>query len=234
MTLIAVTASGLSEAEPYIASIESRGAQARVITPSAYAGSGAALDGVSGLLLCGGYDVHPRYYGQEITKSAGVETYAERDEMEMALLRAALEREMPILGICRGMQLINVAFGGSLIQNVPGHRKLPDDIDEKPFKHSVYVSPGSKLGAIIGVGAFFNTNSYHHQGLKEAQRAPGLLASAYHPQDGIIEALESPEHRWLMAIQCHIEKEKEVPTIFLRLFDWLVSWSSAFEAGEMD
>ena len=104
----------------------------------------------------------------------------------------------------------------------------------KPFKHPVYVSPGSKLGAIIGVGAIFQTNSYHHQGAKEAQRAPGLLASAYHPQDGIIEALESPEYRWLMGVQCHIEKEKEVPSIFLNLFDWLISWSSAYEAGEME
>jgi putative glutamine amidotransferase len=234
MALIAVTASGPNEAEPYVASIASRNGQTRVVTPPTYVGAAAALEGVSGLLLCGGYDVHPQYYGQEIREGVGVETYAERDEMEMALLRASLERDMPVLGICRGMQLINVAFGGSLIQDLPGHRKLPDDASEAPLKHPVYVSPGSKLGAIIGVGAVFNTNSYHHQGTKEAQRAPGLLASAYHTQDGIIEALESPEHRWLMAVQCHIEKEKEVPTIFLKLFDWLVAWSGAYEAGEME
>ena len=234
MALIAVTASGPNEAEPYVASVESRGGQTRVLTPSTYTSLEAALDGVSGLLLCGGYDVHPQYYGQEIADGVGVETYAERDEMEMALLRAALERDMPVLGICRGLQLINVAFGGTLIQDLPGHRKLPDDTNEEPLKHPVYVSPGSKLGAIIGVGAIFRINSYHHQGAKEAQRAPGLLASAYHPQDGIIEALESPEYRWLMGVQCHIEKEKEVPSIFLNLFDWLISWSSAYEAGEME
>jgi putative glutamine amidotransferase len=230
MALIAVTATSTKEAEPYVASLESRNGQARVLTPSAYAGLDAALDGVSGLMLCGGYDVHPQYYGQEVIEGAGVETYAERDEMEMALLRAALERNMPVLGICRGMQLINVAFGGSLIQDMPGHKLDNGEL----LKHQVYVSPGSKLGAIIGVGAVFNTNSYHHQGAKEAQRAPSLLASAYHPEDGIIEALESPEHRWLMAVQCHIEKEKEVPTIFLKLFDWLVSWSVAYETGEME
>jgi putative glutamine amidotransferase len=233
MALIAVTASGPTEAQPYVASIESRNGQARILTPSTYFGLDA-LEGVSGLLLCGGYDVHPQYYGQEIAAGVGVETHAERDEMEMGLLWAAVERQMPVLGICRGMQLINVAFGGTLIQDLPGHAKLPEDVGEKPFKHPVYVSPGSKLGAIIGVGAIFQTNSYHHQGAKEAQRAPGLLASAYHPQDGIIEALESPEYRWLMGVQCHIEKEKEVPSIFLNLFDWLISWSSAYEAGEME
>ena len=185
-------------------------------------------------MLCGGYDVHPQSYGQEIEPGVGIETHLERDEMEMALLRAAIENNMPVLGICRGLQLINVAFGGSLIQDLPGHRKADDDDSEAPLKHPVYVSPGSKLAAIIGVGAVFNTNSYHHQGAKEAQKAPSLLASAYHPQDGIIEALESPKHRWLMAVQSHIEKEKEVPTIFLKLFDWLVSWSTAYESGEME
>lgn len=232
MALIAVTTSGLNEAKPYVASIESRNAETRVLIPSTYPGL-EALDGVSGLLLCGGYDVHPHYYGQEVVDEAGVETHAERDAMELGLLRAALEREMPVLGICRGMQLINIAFGGTLIQDLPGHTKSPDDISEKPLKHPVYVSPGSKLGAIIGVGAIFQTNSYHHQGAKEAQRAPALLASAYHPQDGVIEALESPKHRWLMGVQCHIEKETEVPSIFLKLFDWLISWSSAYELGEM-
>ena len=231
MTLIAITASGSNEAAPYVTSIESRGGEARVVIPTTFTGVEQALEGVSGLLLCGGYDVHPRFYGQEIDPAAGAEHYAERDEMELALLRAALDVNMPVLGICRGMQLINVAFGGQLLQDLPGHRAAPGD--ELPLKHNVYVSPGSKLGAIIGVGAFFKTNSYHHQGLREAQRAPGLLASSYHPDDGIIEGLESPAHKWLVAVQCHIEKEKEVPSIFLKLFDWLVAWSGAFETGEM-
>ena len=234
MALIAVTASNPTEAEPYVASIESRSGSTRVLTPSNYMGIDAALDGVSALLLSGGDDVHPKYYGQEIVEGANVKPYPERDEMEMALLRAALERDMPVLGICRGLQVINVSFGGTLIQDLPGHRKLPGDATEGSLKHAVYVSPGSKLAAIIGFGAIFQANSYHHQGLKEAQRAPSLLASGYHPQDGIIESLESPDHRWLIAVQCHIEQEKSVPTVFLKLFDWLISWSVAFEAGEME
>lgn len=232
MTLIAVTSSDLEEAAPYVASIEKRGGPARVLTPDAFTGVDAALDGVSGLMLTGGEDIHPRYYGQEIDPTAHVHPSIERDEMEMAVFRAALERNMPILGICRGMQLINVAFGGTLIQDMPGHRN-PDDLDH-PITHQVYVSPGSKLGAIMGLGAVFKTNSWHHQGAREPQRAPGLLASAYHPQDGVIEGLESPQHKWLIGVQCHIEREDEVAKVFLKLFEWLVAWSKAYEAGEMD
>ena len=232
MALIAVTATGLGEGAPYVASIESREAQALLLTPTTFEGVKPALDGVSGLLLCGGYDVHPRYYGQEIEPDAGVDTYVERDEMEMALLRAAIDNRMPILGICRGMQLINVAFGGSLLQHIDGHRN--HDTPEEQVKHAVYVSPGSKLGAIIGMGAIYRTNSYHHQGAKEAQRAPSLLASAYHPDDGVIEALESPDYKWLIGLQCHLEKEDEVPKTFLKVFDWLIAWSNAYEAGEME
>ena len=232
MPLIAVTATGQSESEPYVASIESRKAKSRLLTPVTFEGVESALDGVSGLLLCGGYDVHPRYYGQEIDPRAGVETYVDRDEMEMALLRAAIDNGMPILGICRGMQLINVAFGGSLIQHIDGHRIHDKPLE--PFHHAVYVSPGSKLGAIIGMGAIYRANSYHHQGVKDAQRAPSLLASAYHPNDGMIEAIESPDYKWLLGLQCHLEKEEEVPKTFLKVFDWLIAWSDAYEAGEME
>jgi gamma-glutamyl-gamma-aminobutyrate hydrolase PuuD len=232
MPLIAITSTDLKEAKPYVASVELRGGQTRVLTPDSYRTVDEALDGVSGLLLSGGEDIHPRYYGQEIDPKANVEPLVERDEMEMAIFRAALERNMPILGICRGMQLINVAFGGTLIQDLPGHRDANDD--SHPISHQVYVSPGSKLGAIVGLGAVFKTNSWHHQGCKEAQRAPGLMASAYHPVDGIIEGLESPQHKLLIGVQCHIERENEVSNVFLKLFEWLVAWSTAYEAGEME
>ena len=232
MTLIAVTASGVSEAEPYVRSLSIRGGEARVVTPKHFVGVEEAMEGVSGLLLCGGYDVHPRFYGQEVDPHANVQTYEERDEVELAMLRDALDRSMPVLAICRGMQLVNVAFGGSLIQDIPAHvHPTGEDSGGAPLMHQVYVSPGSKLGAIIGAGAIYRTNSLHHQGLKEPQRAPGLMASAYRPDDGIIEALESPAHPRLSGVQCHLERESEVPKGYLKLFGWLIGWSEQREEG---
>ncbi len=227
MALIGVTTSNGSSAGRYVASLESRGAQVRVLTPERFTSIEEAMDGVSGLLLTGGGDVDPALYGEALDGSMGIEP--ERDEMEMALFRYAIEEEMPTLGICRGMQLINVAMGGRLIQDLPGHT-LPEF---QSAVHQVYVSPGSRFGAIIGAGAIYRTNSRHHQGLKEAQRAPSLMASAYHPEDGIVEALESPEHPWLLGVQCHPEREDEVPKSFRKLFEWLAGWAERYEAGEM-
>ena len=227
MALIGVTTSNGGSAGRYVASLESRGAQTRVLTPERFTSIEEAMDGVSGLLLTGGGDVDPALYGEALDGSMGIEP--ERDEMEMALFRYAIEEEMPTLGICRGMQLINVAMGGRLIQDLPGHT-LPEF---QSAVHQVYVSPGSRFGAIIGAGAIYRTNSRHHQGLKEAQRAPSLMASAYHPEDGIVEALESPEHPWLLGVQCHPEREDEVPKSFRKLFEWLAGWAERYEAGDM-
>ncbi len=229
--LLAVTATSEREAQPYVDALTARGGAARVITPKHYKGVAEAMRGASGLLLCGGYDIDPARYGSELEPTTG-KTYPERDEMELALLRDALERNMPALGICRGMQIVNVAFGGTLLQDVRGHVELGGENDGS-VRHEVYVAPGSKLGAIIGAGAVYRTNSLHHQGLKEAQRAPELMASAFHPHDGIVEALESPAHPWLMAVQCHPEREDEVPKSFRKLFDWLAGWSARFGAGDM-
>ena len=227
MALIGVTTSNGSSAGRYVASLESRGAQTRVLTPERFTSIEDAMDGVSGLLLTGGGDVDPALYGEALDGSMGIEP--ERDGMEMALFRYAIEEDMPTLGICRGMQLINVAMGGRLIQDLPGHT-LPEF---QSAVHQVYVSPGSRFGAIIGAGAIYRTNSRHHQGLKEAQRAPSLMASAYHPEDGIVEALESPEHPWLLGVQCHPEREDEVPKSFRKLFEWLAGWAERYEAGDM-
>jgi putative glutamine amidotransferase len=227
VALIGVTTSNGGRASRYVASLECRGARTRVLTPEHFTSLEEAMDGVSGLLLTGGGDVSPSLYGESPDGAQGIEP--ERDEMEMALFRYAIQQDMPTLGICRGMQLINVAMGGRLIQDLPGHT-LPEF---QSAMHRVYVSPGSRLGAIIGAGAIYRTNSRHHQGLKEAQRSPSLMASAYHPEDGIVEALESPEHPWLVGVQCHPEREDEVPKSFTRLFEWLAGWAERYEAGDM-
>ncbi len=227
MAVVAVTTGGAGFPKNYVASLESRGAEARVIRPEGFASPEEAMDGASGLLLTGGADVDPSRYGQ--APNGAHQAEPERDAMEFALFDYAVRRNMPTLGICRGMQLVNVAMGGSLIQDLPGHT-LPEF---ESAMHEVYVAPGSRLAAIIGVGAVYKTNSRHHQGLREAQRAPSLMASAFHPGDGLVEALESPAHPWLIAVQCHPERAKEVPRSFGKLFDWLAGWAERYEAGDM-
>lgn len=227
MAVVAVTTGGAGFPKNYVASLESRGAEARVIRPEGFASPEEAMDGASGLLLTGGADVDPSRYGQ--APNGAHQAEPERDAMEFALFDYAVRRNMPTLGICRGMQLVNVAMGGSLIQDIPGHT-LPEF---ESAMHEVYVAPGSRLAAIIGAGAVYKTNSRHHQGLREAQRAPSLMASAFHPGDGLVEALESSAHPWLIAVQCHPERAKEVPRSFGKLFDWLAGWAERYEAGDM-
>lgn len=240
MPIIAVTASHAREAAPYMAAVAKHAAQTRLLTPDGFGGVAAAMDGVSGLLLCGGVDVHPKYYGQEIDPAAHVKSWPERDEMELALLRDALARDMPVLAICRGMQVLNVAFGGSLIQDLPDHAPGTDpagSLSSQPpapasaddsVMHQIYVSPGSRLGAVIGGGGVYRVNSRHHQGLKERHRAPGLLSSAYQPQDGIVEGLEGTRHTWVLGVQCHPEREREMPRSFEKLFKSFTAWATAF------
>jgi putative glutamine amidotransferase len=111
-----------------------------------------------------------------------------------------------------------VAFGGQLIQDLPGHRAEQQDERQAPQKHIIYLAPGAKAAAIIGSAGFFRVNSWHHQGLREAQRSPRLMSTAYSVDDGLIEGLESPEHSWVIGLQCHPERQDEVPRTFANLF----------------
>ena len=218
--IILVVASSRRDARRYCDSLESRGAQIRLALPDQ--ASGDSMNGATGLMLTGGEDVDPPIYGESPDPSAGLETNRRRDDMELALLRHALDQDLPVLAICRGMQLLNVAFGGKLIQDVPEHKGERRDGDWKPAYHQIYVSPGSKLAAIMGSGGFLKVNSIHHQGVREAQKSPALLASAYSLGDGLIEGMESPGHDWVLGVQCHPEREEEVPKSFGRLFQAFV------------
>lgn len=227
MSLIVITANTEKEAYPYQKIIAELGSNSLVMTSEKNVLGNTILNDMTGLLLSGGGDIHPKFYGREIDPKSNLISNEARDLMEFSFLQKALEGNLPVLAICRGMQLLNIAFGGSLIQHIEGHaieQSIAPDV-QKTKHHPVYVSPGSKLAAIIGLGAVYRTNSEHHQGLKDAQRANGLLASAYHAEDGIIEALESPSHDWVIGVQCHPEKTKEVPANFFRLFQGFVERS---------
>ena len=218
MAVVALTSSNHRNARRYIGALGDH-AEPRLLIP----GNGApvsspVLDGAGGLLLCGGPDIHPNHYGEPPDPEAGLEVNDALDTLEFRVLREALDRDMPVLAICRGMQVLNVAFGGKLRQDVPGHRAEHSDGRWESAKHQIYLAPGSKLAAILGQGGFFRVNSRHHQGLKEAQKSPGLLASAYSLDDGLIEGLESPQHSWVVGVQCHPERQDEVPQNFQNLF----------------
>ncbi len=217
--MVVVTAESEQYASEYIQALGER-VVTRTVTPeNSIDCSLDLLKDAGGLYLCGGSDIHPSVYGMEAELGVELEIFPGLDSLELQLLNAALERDMPVLGICRGMQLLNVAFGGALLQNAPGHRAPGDEEEAPSLKHTVYLSPGSKLAAILGTGGFFRVNSIHHQGLKEAQKAPSLLASAYSLEDGLIEGLESPEHSWVVGVQFHPERTGEVPKAFNNLFE---------------
>ena len=231
MSVVAITSASERNARRYVDAMESAGAEARVLLPEIHANESTAelMRGVGGLMLSGGPDVHPARYGQVPDPNAGLKLNPALDELEFRVLDYALSADMPVLAICRGMQLLNVAFGGRLIQDLPGHRN--DDPDGEPVSHQIYVAPGAKSAAIIGSAGFFRVNSYHHQGLNEAHRAPRLMSTAYNVDDGLVEGLESPEHSWVIGLQCHPERRDEVPRLFVNLFAGLHDRAEQFESA---
>lgn len=234
MAIVAITSSTAANARPYIQSMEAAGAETRLLLPQpggSVVPAAELLDGAGGLLLTGGPDVDPKHYGQETDPAAGVEVFPGLDELELGALDYALRRDMPVLAICRGMQLLNVAFGGGLIQDLPHHRAAPEWRNAESVYHQIYLAPGAKAAAVIGMAGLFKVNSRHHQGLTEAQRAPRLMSTAYSVDDGYVEGLESPEHSWVIGLQCHPERQDEVPRLFANLFAGLHERADRFAAA---
>ena len=218
MVTVAITSTGPRNAGPYIKVMETLGTQVRLLTPKETRPSEAIMDGIGGLLLPGGPDVDPLLYGATPDPLAGLGVRRPLDDLDLRLLSYALDHDMPVLAICRGMQLLNVALGGRLIQELPDHLVERKDGRWVSGSHEIYLSPGSKAAAVIGMAGFHRVNSLHHQGLREAQRASRLMTTAYSVADGLIEGLESPEHSWIIGVQCHPERQEEVPRIFGNLF----------------
>lgn len=228
MPAIGVVASSEFEANRYVEAMVKRGVEKNVLLPLPASRVADTIVTVDGLLFCGGPDINPEKYGGKTNPNAGLQLNPQLDEWELPLLRSALELDMPVLGICRGMHLINVCFGGSLIQDIDGHDLNDEDRKSSKSYHQVYISPGSKVAGILGSGGFVRVNSLHHQGLKEPQKATSLMASVYSLADGIIEALESPYHDCVIGVQWHNECERELPKSFGRLFDGLIERSRVY------
>ena len=219
--LIAVTA-GQSEDDlnPFLDAIERADAEPWPLSADYGLTPREVLARVGALILSDGLDVNHARYGHNPNSEMPFDDV--RDEMEIALVRAALDADLPIYGVGRGMHVLNVSLGGRLLQSVDGHYPAPhENEDPKPAYHHIYISPGSKLAAVVGSGGFVRVNSRHRSGVREAQKSPNLIASAYSLEDGLIEALESPNHKWVIAVQFSPQRRMEIPPHFERLFQSL-------------
>ncbi len=161
-----------------------------------------------GLMLLGGVDVDPALYGEK----RGPRTdrpHKERDAQELALLRQALERGIPVLCICRGHQLLNVAMGGSLVQDIEDGAHRWTDTGDSGW-HEIALDGGGRIADVYGKGAVLRVNSRHHQGVAPEGVAKGLRITATSP-DGWVEAVEGESQRWLVGVQWHPERPEMHP-----------------------
>lgn len=187
------------------------------------------LDMLDGILFTGGVDINPKCYGEEpIREINNIASY--KDEYELGLFKKAYERKMPIFGICRGHQLINVALGGKLYQDI--NRQIPDsyghypnEIPEDELYHSVSLVEGSKLHDIMQENKL-HVNSFHHQAIKTL--GSNLVVTAV-SRDNIIEAVESTEDRYLLGVQWHPECLTKRHPVFLKLFRRFAEEAAAYK-----
>ena len=190
----------------YVRSLEGAGLVPVIVPPlAAPAAAGAIIASCAGLLLTGGEDVDPARYGVPAHPATGT-PHGPRDETELAMFRAAMASHTPVLAICRGIQLANVALGGTLVQDLPTERPSgvrhdqPDERGERT--HAVSVTPGTRLADALGATAL-RVNSYHHQAVDRL--GEGLIVTGRSP-DGVIEAVEAIDPAWWMvAVQWHPE-----------------------------
>ena len=208
----------------YVRAVERAGGRALLVPPSED-GVEETLGALDGLVFSGGSDLDPELYDQEPHEETfGI--HEERDRAELALLEAALQRDMPVLAICRGSQVLNVARGGDLLQH------LPDVVGDERHKHTpgafadhdVMVEAGTRLGSLLGDHT--PVKSHHHQGI--GRIGEGLRVAA-HAEDGTVEAVEDPGRRFAVGVLWHPEAGDDA-----RLFEELVREASQYHAARTD
>lgn len=185
----------------------------------------AAFQTMAGLVISGGADLDPARYGQPVR--GAVNTEPDRDALEAEAWAAAETRGVPVFGICRGFQAINVFSGGTLLQHVDRHAGA--GWGQGPaMTHPLRLVPGSRLARILSPsnarGGVTEVNSYHHQAIRASDLAPGLLANAWasSPAGDLVEGFESAAGRFVIAVQCHPERTESTPEAFERLWSVFV------------
>lgn len=182
----------------------------------------AAFEAMDGLLLTGGADLHPDRYGQPENGSREVEPG--RDELEADAFVAARERGVPVLGICRGFQAINVFMGGSLLQHVDDHGS-PAYLSGPARRHPLLLRPATRIARILRPsdpnGGVLSVNTYHHQAVRREDLAPGLVEAGFSrsPAGELVEAFEAEDRdAFIVGVQCHPERTESTPPEFARLW----------------
>ena len=216
--------------EAYAASVVAAGGLPLILSPVIGGMRAGALTGtLDGLILSGGADVDPARYGAAPHPKLGP-VERDRDDFEFAIFAAARERELPVLAICRGIQVVNAALGGTLWQDLPEQRARGVSHNHRGSRtdrvHRIELEAGSVAAAALGTTSC-EVNSFHHQGLRDL--APGLRASGTAP-DGLVETVEATDGAWLIGVQWHPEayyEEKNSPD--LRLFRTFVAAASVRE-----
>jgi putative glutamine amidotransferase len=208
----------------YVQAVESSGGAPLIVPPHLEeAKLRAVFERLDGLLLPGGGDVLPALFGEDDSGLLwSVDEWRDRTEIELA--QWALADELPLLAICRGLQVLNVACGGTLIQDIP--TQVPDALShstvagrpKSSVAHTVEIVAGSRLAALVGRGQL-GVNSAHHQAVRDV--GAGLVVTARAP-DGIIEGLELPDHPFCVGVQWHPEAMVENHPVMRRLFEGLV------------
>ncbi|MBA3653076.1 MAG: gamma-glutamyl-gamma-aminobutyrate hydrolase family protein [Actinobacteria bacterium] len=185
------------------------------------------LDRCDAVLLIGGGDIDPARYGPSDAAPTVYGVEPDRDDAEVALVHAAIERNRPLLGICRGIQVVNVAFGGTLVVDLPavGGYAAHGVPGGDPAVHDIGVSPGARLAAAEGITSM-RVSCHHHQGVDRV--GAGLVATAW-ADDGLVEALEYDGDAWVVAVQWHPEDTAATDPAQQGLFDALVG--AAVQAG---
>ncbi len=201
------TVQRFAQRQEYFGAIEAVGGLVFGLAPGKPNDVGEILDNLDGVLLTGGSDIDPALFGEPRHAAvAEADIHRDRDVFEIALAQAAVARDLPLLAICRGIQVLNVALGGTLVQDIPsqvkGHREHDPGGERHGHAHDVAVAAGTRLYEMLGKRPQVPVNSFHHQAI--ARLGTGLVVSA-RAADSVIEGVERPDRRFVVGVQWHPE-----------------------------